>query len=138
MKFKKLNSTREVNVNTSKYLLDWEGKFVSGPQTKVKDFLYPFWLYDTVLGEFLIPGLKLRIDFLNLTAKVVVEVSPESSNNFNPFFHKTRVGGFLASVKRDGDKAAWAEQNGFTFITLGQKELDNLTKETFAELGVYL
>lgn len=138
MKFKKLNSQYEVNVNTAKYKLDWEGKFVSKPQTQVKDFLFPFWRHDTVLGEFVIPGSRLRIDFLNLTAKVVIEVSPESSHSFNPFFHKSRAGGFLASVKRDGDKEVWARQNGFQFIIVGQKELDNLTKETFAELGLDL
>ncbi len=133
MKFKKLGSNREVNVNTSNYTLNWEGKFVSGPQTEVKDFLFPYWKYDCVLGEFLIPGSRLRVDFLNLTKKIAVEVSPKSSHGFNKFFHKERVGGFLASVKRDEDKAHWIENSGFYLIELRDEDLKDLTWQRFKD-----
>lgn len=137
MKFKKIKGEKEVNVNTSKFLIDWNHK-VSLPQQKVKDFLYEFWKYDNVLEEFVIPGSKLRIDLLNLTQNVAVEISPESSHNYNSFFHKTRVGGFLASVKRDFEKQEWIEKNGFIYIELKSVDLKNLTKEMFKEKGLIL
>lgn len=137
MKFKKLKGEKEVNVNICKFLIDWN-KEVSSLQKKVKDFLYEFWKYDNVLEEFVIPGSKLRIDLLNLTQNVAVEISPESSHDYNDFFHKTRVGGFLASVKRDFEKQEWIERNGFIYIELKSADLKNLTKEMFKEKGLEL
>ena len=131
MKFKKINSGREVNVNVSKYLIDWEGREISGPQTKVRDFLRPFWKFKTVLSEFVIPGSKQRIDFLNLSDMVAVECSPSSSHSFNSFFHKNREGGFLAALKRDQGKEEWLEENGFVLVTLVDEDLKDLTKERF-------
>ncbi len=133
MKFKKLNSQKEINVNVSEYILNWEGHFVSGPQTKVKDFLKPYWILDLVLGEFPIPGTKMRVDFINISKKIAIEVSPKSSHGFNKFFHKERVGGFLAAFKRDADKAIWLEQNGFTLVELTDEDLADLTKEKIKE-----
>lgn len=142
MKFKKLNSSFEVNVNTAKYSIDWSAA-VSRPQKKVKDFLHSFWRYDNVLEEFVIPGSKLRIDLLNLTKiedynGVAVEISPQSSHSFNSFFHKDRVGGFLASVKRDLGKMEWIQANGFLYISLDDADLKNLTVEMFLEKGLQL
>ncbi len=138
MKLFKLNSNKLVNVPITKYLIDWDKKKVSKPQFAVKSFLKKYWECEYVLEEFLIPGSRLRIDFLNTTSKVSIEVSPKSSHSFNPFFHGSRNTGFLESVKRDESKSLWAEQNGFLHIELGDEELKNLTKEMFKEKGLEL
>lgn len=131
MKFKTL-SGREVNIAVTKYNIDWERK-VSKPQKAVKDFLFPWWRQDHVLEEFMIPGSRMRIDLLNLSSRVAVEVSPDSSHKFNKFFHKDRVGGFLASVKRDLKKEEWILANDFKLISV--YSTDNLD-EIFLEIGI--
>lgn len=132
MKFKKLNSSVEVNVNIANYKIDWEQK-VSAPQKKVTDFLRQFWEYDYVLQEFRVPGSLLRFDIVNITKKIIVEVSPASTHDkYSKFIHKSR-GGFLKRVKSDADKKKWAEQNEFSFIELGTEDIKNLSKEMIEE-----
>lgn len=45
---------------------------------------------------------------------------------------------FLGTIKRDEQKRIWAEQNGLQYVELTDIHLKNLSKETFAELGVEL
>lgn len=131
MKFSKLNyPNNKVNVNLSKYKIDWE-KGGSKPHLKVKQFLEPYWQCFQVVEEFPIPGSKLRIDILNASQKICIEISPSSSHDFNPFFHKSRVSGFLASLNRDEAKEGWILENGFQYICLGDEDLKNLTRERF-------
>lgn len=132
MKLKKLNSSVEVNVNIANYKIDWEQK-VSGPQKKVTDFLRQFWEYDYVLQELRVPGSLLRLDIVNITKKIIVEVSPGSTHDkYSKFIHKSRCG-FLKKVNADADKKKWAEQNKFSFIALGNEEIKNLSKEMIEE-----
>jgi hypothetical protein len=135
MKFKKLNSEKEININISKYLIkDWKNlKKVSNPEKKVLNFLYPYWKSHVVLKEFLIPGSLLRIDILNLTLKTAIEVSPEATHTkFNKFMHGSRIG-YLNTIKRDDDKMNWIENNGFKYICLEDEDLENLSEKLFLE-----
>ena len=138
MKFSKLNHPNtQVNVNLIKYAINWtEGG--SKPHLKVKQFLEPYWRFSQVLEEFLIPGSKLRIDILNVSQKIAIEISPSSSHSFNPFFHKSRAGGFLASLKRDQGKEEWILENGFQYICLGDEDLKDLTISRFSDIGIEL
>jgi hypothetical protein len=138
VKFSKLNNPEKiVNISISKYLVDWDRK-VSKPQLATKSFLRQYWETSTILEEFVIPGSKLRADLINLTSKIFLEVSPNSTHKkFNPFMHGSRIG-FLGTIKRDEQKRVWAEQNGFQYVELTDLHLNNLTKETFAELGIDL
>lgn len=112
---------REVNVNPSKYLIDWD-RVVSKPQKQVKDAIKPIWSADYVCEEFYIPGSKMRIDLINFSKKVVVEVSPKGSHKYNPFFNKNRSN-FLSAAKRDLSKAEWCEKNGFRYVEINDLEL---------------
>jgi len=133
LKFSKLNRPNlKVNVNLSKYTIDWKDGG-SKPHLKTKQFLEPYWQFSQVLEEFMIPGSKLRIDILNITSKIAVEISPKGSHSFNPFFHKSRAGGFLASVKRDQSKEEWILENGFQYVCLTDEDLKDLTKERFRD-----
>ncbi len=67
----------------------------------------------------------------------MVEISPEQHTEFNEFFHKTRAG-FLASLKRDMEKRAWAESEGFIFVEIYADDMEKLSKEWFKENGVNL
>lgn len=133
MKFKKLNSNVEIDVNISNYSIDWDKK-VSKPQKMVKDFLFPHWKLDRVLEEFMIPGSRLRIDLINMSSKIAVEVSPDSTHkNFNPFMHKNRITGFLGGLKRDSSKYDWIIANGFKYVLITDAELKDLKIEYFNE-----
>jgi len=132
----KFKSTGKLNVNLAPYYVDWNHK-VSAPQKLVKDFLKPFWKSDCVLEEFRIPKTLLRLDLFNVSRHIVVEISPEQHQEFNEFFHKTRAG-FLSSLKRDMEKRAWAENEGFTFVEIYADDMEKLSKEWFAENGVNL
>lgn len=130
MKLFKFNSDSEIYVNESKYKINWDRK-VSKPQKAVKDFLRQFWEKDLVLEEFCIPGSKKRIDLMNCTKSIVIEVSPESIHSkYNDFIHKTRSA-FLLKIKADNDKLIWAEKNNFTFISLNNSDIKNISEELF-------
>lgn len=127
MKFKKFKSSLSVTVNTKKYEIDWN-RSVSKPQKKTKDALKTLWENDYVLEEFPIPGSKKRIDLLNWTKKIIIEVSPSGSHEYNDFFHKSRSS-FYKVLRVDQEKRIWAFDNGFSYLMLGDNELLNLNKE---------
>lgn len=128
----------EVNVNIANYKIDWEQK-VSAPQKKVTDFLRQFWEYDYVLQELRVPGSLLRLDIVNITKRIIVEVSPGSIHDkYSKFIHKSR-GGFLKKVNADADKKKWAEINNFSFIELDNADIRAISKEMIEEkYGVIL
>jgi len=113
--------SREVNVNVTKYLVDWD-RVVSKPQKQVKDALRPIWQGQLVCEEFRVPGSKMRIDLINFSLKIVVEVSPKGSHKYNEFFNKNRSN-FGRAVKRDLSKAEWCENNGFRFVEINDEDL---------------
>lgn len=130
MEFTKLNSSHSIFVNCSKYKIDWDRK-VSKPQKYVKDFLYQFWKDDSVYEELIIPGSKKRIDLLNYSKSIIIEVSPDSIHTkYNDFMHKTRSL-FLVKLKTDNSKMEWAERNGYKFISLNDEDIKNISVDYF-------
>jgi len=130
MKFVGTNG-RVYNINITPYLIDWSRK-VSAPQFKVKSFLKKYWGAKVVLEEFTIPGTRMRVDLMNVTNKVAVEVSPKSSHSFNQFFHKNRAN-FQGAMKREVDKVKWLEANGYVLVEVFDEDFDKLSVEWFKE-----
>ena len=131
MKIKNLKG-KIVDINPSKYLINWD-RAVSGPQKRAKDFLHQYWKNHVVLEEFCLPNSRLRIDLINLSKGIVLEVSPEAVHaKFNKFMHGSRAG-YLKKLKADIDKQKWAESNGFKFIEVVDEDLleENLTREYY-------
>ena len=120
MIFKTLNG-RDAYMSPTKYRIDWD-RVVSGPQKRVKDFLKPYWKNDAVFEEARIPRSLLRIDLLNVSKGIVVEVSPMQHSAYHPFFHGSEEG-FKQSLKRDLIKAQWAELNNLTYVELCEEDL---------------
>ncbi len=135
-KVTKLNSSRQVSLILSEYLIDWDHA-VSKPQKAVKDFLRPYWEGRVITEELRIPGSLLRVDLMDWSRHIAVEVSPKGSHSFNPFFHKNRVK-FGAAMGRELGKAEWLEQNGFKLVEIFDEDIPNLSREWFAEQGVEL
>lgn len=116
-------------VNLAKYRVNWDEHRASKAQFNAKQFFKKFWLADYVLEEMVIPGSRLRIDLINFSKKIVVEISGAQHETFVKFFHKSRLG-FLKSVKRDFKKINWVENHlGFTFLEIYDKEVDSLSAE---------
>lgn len=129
MKLTKLIGSKIINV-VIKGDIDWDKK-VSKPQKSVKDFLFPFWKFDQVTEEFVIPGSILRIDLFNITKKIAIEVSPDEYHiTFNQWLHKNRSK-FLSKIKSDEMKREWCKRNSINLVELYSEEIKNLSEELF-------
>ncbi len=113
----------------SKYLIDWEKKSKSKLQFNVKQFLKSYWQNHIVYEEFPVYGTRLKVDFINMTKKMAVEVHGPQHESFNKFFHGNSRAKYLASIKRDAQKAEWLEKNNFIFIEIYDKDIDNLSRQ---------
>lgn len=139
MRFLKYGTTRQVWVNIKKYSIKWSEPSASNLQTLVKIFLFPFWKNYIVLEEFVIPGSRLRCDFINLNKSIAIEVQGSQHFEFNKFFHNNSRSKYLGMIKRDINKYHWLEANGFTIIELDEKDIKQLSIEYIKEkFGVYI
>lgn len=122
----------------TRYLIDWEKKSRSKIQFKVKQFLKSYWENHVVYEEFPVYGTRMKVDILNATKKIAVEVNGRQHSSFNPFFHNNSRAKYLSSIKRDVKKAEWLEKNGFTLIEIEQDEVNQLSEEFIVKNGIKL
>jgi hypothetical protein len=122
---------RLIKRNFSEYLIDWDNKSLSKVQFKTKQFLKPFWNSHIVFEEFPVPSTLLRVDILNSTLKIAIEVQGFLHNEFNSHFHRHPVN-YLKQIKNDVKKAQWLELNGFQLIEVFEDDVKNLSREYFA------
>jgi len=120
-----------VSKNVTKYTIDWRKNSRSKLQTKVKRFLQEYWKNQTVYEEFPVFGSRMKVDFLNATTKIGIEVQGPQHKKFNPFFHSNSRAKYLDAIKRDIEKASWLEQNGFLFVEVLEGEVKDISKEFF-------
>jgi hypothetical protein len=121
------------NKSVTKYLINWDGKSRSKIQFKVKQFLKPFWLSHVVYEEFPVYGSRLKVDIIDMTTKVAIEVNGKQHSEFNKFFHSNSRVKYLESIKRDFKKTEWLEKNNFKLIEIEEHEIGQMTKEFFKE-----
>lgn len=122
-----------VNKNVAKYLIKWDGKSRSKLQFKVKQFLKLYWISNIVYEEFIVYGSLLKVDLLNATKKIAIEVNGPQHGAFNKFFHNDSRLTYLKSIKRDFKKLEWLELNGFKVIELEADEVEDLSVEMIKE-----
>ena len=120
---------RLVSKNVRKYLIDWDKKCRSKVQFKVKKILEPYWKNHVVYEEFPVYGTLLKVDILNATKKIAVEVQGKQHNSYNPFFHKKSRAKYLESLKRDVLKAEWLEKNSFKLIEVDEEEVPHIFQD---------
>ena len=131
MKCFKYKSNKTVNFSLSEYAVDWQGDSASKFQTKVKNFLFPYWKSHIVLEEFRIPGCLLRCDFLNYTKMIAVEANGSQHEKFNKFFHQDSRAKYFQSIKRDFEKIEWLEREGFTVVEIVEGDIKDLSVDFF-------
>lgn len=132
MRVFKYKSKQQILIKTSDYLINWK-KAPSKGQQILQDFLYPYWKYSLILQEMRVPGALWRFDIVNCNKRLIVEYSPVTHhNNYNPFFHKSRLG-YLKSLKSDIFKSEWAAENNFKVIEITEDDLDKLSPSYIEE-----
>lgn len=124
--------------NVTPYIIHWDGPSKSKLQFRVKQFLKPYWQGHIVYEEFPVYGTALRVDILNATLRVAIEVNGPQHGEFH-YFHNGEPFNYLAGVKNDVKKMEWLQRNDFIFIEINYDEVDLLTTAFFLEkFGVKL
>ena len=132
-------SGKLVNKNVRNYEIHWDGKSRSKLQFKFKQFFYPYWKNHIVYEEFPVYGTMLKVDLLNATKKIAVEIQGNQHESFNKFFHDNSRLKYLQSIKRDVKKEKWLETNGFKFLELYENDLRTLSPQYIEEkTGIYI
>ena len=124
---------RLVNKNVTSYAIEWDGKSRSNVQFLTKQFLKTFWKTHLVFEEFPCFGSFLKVDILNSTLKIAVEVHGKQHESFNSFFHNKNPANYLKGIKNDFKKIQWLEKNDFKIVEIMEDEAPKLTKEFFKE-----
>ena len=120
---------RLVAKNVQKYRINWDKKCKSKIQFKIKKMLEPYWKNNVVYEEFPVYGTKQKVDILNATKKVAVEVQGRQHSEFNKFFHNNSRAEYLQSIKRDHEKALWLQKNEFKLIEITEEEINTRSEE---------
>lgn len=104
-------------------------------QHKVGEILQEIFPFSDILEDFCIPESRLSVDFFIPKKRIVIEVSPrETHAEHTDFFHGSKFNSnFPNQMKRDSNKANWAEINKFDFIEISDETelyiLDNIRKK---------
>ena len=117
--------------NVNKYLIKWDKPSRSKIQFEVKQFLKRYWQSCVVYEEFPVYGTRMKVDILNATKKLAVEVNGAQHSNYNKFFHANSRVNYLKSINRDFKKLEWLEQNSYNLLEINYDEIDLLSKEFF-------
>jgi len=129
---------RLVYKNVRKFLIDWDGKSKSKLQFAAKQFFKKYWLHYVCYEEFPVYGTLLKVDILNASKKIAIEVQGNQHTHFNEHFHKNRMDFFFA-MQRDFRKYKWLEKNGFVLIELFEDDLEKLSlKYIIDKFGVVI
>lgn len=115
--------------NYGPYRVNWDGECRSKIQFEVKKFLQPYWENNYVCEEAPVIGTRLKVDIINFTKKIAVEVQGSQHEKFNKFFHNNSKLNFLNSIKRDQKKFNWLELNEIKLIEIKECEISLLTHQ---------
>ena len=126
-----------VNKNVVKYKVDWDKPCRSKIQFNVKSFFKDYWSGHICYEEFPVFGSRLKVDLINFTRKIAVEVQGEQHNEFNKFFHNNSRDKYLESIQRDMKKIQWLEMNEFKVLEVTKQDLPELSRKyIFDTFGV--
>jgi len=114
-------------LNARKYAIDWEKDGASKLERRFKELIRPYWKNQIVLFQARIPGSLLRLDFLNLNKKILVEIDGPQHDEFNKFFHNNSRNEYMRHIQRDFKKEDWCKKNDITVIRLDSSDLENFS-----------
>jgi hypothetical protein len=109
-------------LSEKKYSIKWDSESLSLFQFNVKQFFKKYWIEDIVGEEVLIPQTRLRVDIVNFSRKIAVEVNGLFHVEYTPYFQNS-VEDFERQVYRDVLKEYLLEKNGFEVIEIYEKNM---------------
>ena len=119
-------SGRLVNKSVNKYKIDWDGECRSKFQFEVKQFFRTYWYGQICYEEFPVYGSRMKVDLINMTKRIAVEVQGAQHDQFNKFFHGNSRSKYLRSITRDYQKRQWLEKNDFTVLEILPEDMSSL------------
>ena len=119
--------------NVSQYLIDWDASSRSKVQFKTKQFLKKYWKNHIVYEEFPVFGSRLKVDIINATLRIAVEVHGNQHSAYNKFFHGDSRLNYLKSIKRDVAKEKCLSLNKFQLLEVYEDEVKNLNEQFFLD-----
>ena len=118
----------------SKYRINWSKRAPSKNAQLTKEFIHRYFPCDIWFEEYVLPGGRLRVDFLNATRKFAIEQNGKFHSEYTPFFHKNRIG-YADSFKRDLAKAKFLEANNYQVVDIEDEDFP-LTTQFFQSRGI--
>jgi len=118
-----------INKSVTKYRIKWDGECRSNFQYEVKQFFKKFWYGQICYEEFPVYGTRMKVDLINMTKRIAVEVQGAQHEQFNKFFHNNSRANYLKSITRDHDKIVWLENNNFKILEIFDADLASLSKK---------
>ena len=115
--------------SVQKYRIEWDGACRSNLQYEVKQFFKTYWVGQICYEEFPVYGTRMKVDMINMTKRIAVEVQGAQHDSFNKFFHNNSRANYLSSIKRDYDKRVWLESNDFKVLEVFEEDLKSLSKK---------
>ena len=109
-------------LSEKKYSIKWDSESLSLFQFNVKQFFKKYWIEDLVGEEVLIPQTRLRVDIVNFSRKIAVEVNGLFHVEYTPYFQNS-IEDFESQVYRDVLKENLLEKNGFEVIEIYEKNM---------------
>jgi hypothetical protein len=124
---------KAVSKNVSQYLVDWDASSRSKVQFNTKQFLKKYWKNHIVYEEFPVFGSRLKVDIVNATLRIAVEVHGKQHSAYNKFFHGDSRLNYLKSIKRDVAKEKWLSLNKFQLVEIYENEVKDLSEQFFKD-----
>ena len=119
--------------SVQKYRIKWDAECRSNFQYEVKQFFKNYWRGQICYEEFPVYGTRMKVDLINMTKRIAVEVQGAQHESFNKFFHNNSRSNYLSSIKRDYEKRIWLENNDFKVLEIIQEDLASLSKAYIEE-----
>jgi very-short-patch-repair endonuclease len=76
-------------------------------------------------------GTKMRVDFLNISKKIAIEVNGDQHSQIH-WFHGHEPANYQAQLIRDVKKERWCEKNGYKFVEIYARDMP-LTEKFFLD-----
>lgn len=132
MEFLTLTGSKRKLKYANKYRINWEKDSVSIFQTKVKNYVFPYWRNDIVFEEFPVVGSRLTLDFYNATLRLAIEVQGQQHYKYVKHFHGKSKLNYLKQLKNDDDKLNFCIKNDIKLIEVcSEADIKNLYKEIY-------
>jgi len=123
MKFTTLTG-RSRYINIRKDAIDWDAP----SRSKIQDFFRQYWENNVCYEEMKMAGSRMRLDLVNMTKYIAIEVHGKQHESYCPFFHKSRQD-YLDQIKRDDLKREWCNINNIKLIEIYEDDIPHLSKK---------